>query len=82
MIEIVKVQVALMPKGAPALIIPKDCAAKIAEVGHMQGGGRIQTRKLDADTLRALNGDSKGYFKASFVGGRWKLGRRVQDQDW
>ena len=69
-VEVVKVQVSRMKANAPAVISPKENAARITQ------------QKLDAAVLRAMNGQAKGYFKASFIDGRWKLGRKVADESW
>ena len=68
--EIVKVLVSKLKTNAPAVISPKENIR------------RVTTQKLDPAVLRALNGQTKGYFKASFVDGKWRLGRKVQDENW
>ncbi len=69
-IEIVKVQRSLLKKAALAIVSPRD---RVERVTH---------QKLDAAAERAMNGIAKAFFKASFVDGKWKLGRKVRDEDW
>ncbi len=69
-LEIVKVQVDLMRPDGLALISPKDDVKR-------------QTRqKLDERTKRAMNGHRTAFFKASWIGSRWRPVRRYQDQPW
>ena len=68
--EIVKVQTSLMKRDAPAIVSAKDDVR------------RSTLQKLDAKSRQAMNGAAKAFFKASFVNGKWKLWRKVEDQDW
>jgi len=43
---------------------------------------RVRRQALPDKLRRAFNGDRTAYFKASFMGGRWKLDRRLPDQGW
>jgi hypothetical protein len=69
--QIVKVQVALMPRGAPALVYDR-------KQKHMA------QQHLDADTKKALGREPKGYFKASWSPDdrAWQIGERVERQPW
>ncbi len=69
--DIVKVQVAQFPPGAPALV-------------YARGRYRLSQQQLPSFVLAALNGDPKGYFEARWIGpaNRWAIGRRIEDQDW
>jgi hypothetical protein len=69
--EYIKVTVPKLPADAKAIIQPKEDAAR-----------RTTQQALDDTTKRQLNGDATGYFKASWVGGRWQIGRRLPNQDW
>jgi hypothetical protein len=88
--EIVKVQVPLFPLGGPALIYPKEFAPPPGKmrlaagvVGHdFSVGDRKQQQALGPKHREALNGDLKGFFEAEFIDGRWKLGKRIEDQGW
>lgn len=68
---IVKVQVAIVPRGAPAMIYDRERR-------------RISYRHLDRATTEALGEDLKGYFDARWLveQQRWDIGRRVEDQSW
>ena len=70
MTEIVKVQVSRLKTNAQAIISPRENAAKITH------------QKLEPAALRAMNGSAKAFFKASWLDGKWKLGRKVQDEAW
>lgn len=74
--EIVKVEVVI---GGRALVYPRECAGGPID---KQADRRMKDQKLDEASLRALNGDRQMYCKASWVEGRWKLGRRLPDQRW
>lgn len=68
--EIVKVQVALVPRGAPALIYDKERK-------------HVSQQILASATVKSLNADLKGYFDAAWNGHRWIVGNRVeQPKDW
>jgi hypothetical protein len=66
---IIKVQVAIMPPGAPALIYDKDRA-------------HTTQQYLPKAVRKALKGDLKGYFDGSWVENEWFIGKRVKDEDW
>lgn len=73
MTTIVKVQRALFPKNAPALIYDRKQSW-------------IEQRSLGCDVAADLGSDPKGYFQATLKsdgGGKcWIIGNRVKDQDW
>jgi hypothetical protein len=70
-VEVVKATVVHAgPHREMVLIVPREDDA------------RIRRQALVQPIVRALNGDRAAYFKASFIGGRWKLGRRLPDQGW
>jgi hypothetical protein len=66
---VVKVQVAIVPPGAPALIYDKNRE-------------RITQQNLSRHVKRALKNDLKGYFTATWAGVSWQIGKRVKDEDW
>lgn len=67
--DLVKVQIVSRRDGTTARIVPKH-------------GGVCTRQKLDDDSCFALHGSDTGYFKASFVKGKWQLRRRLPDQGW
>lgn len=66
---IVKVQVALFPAGAPALVYAK-------------GKRNMVQQEISQGARDALKGDAKGYFEAEFDGKEWKIGSRTMPQAW
>ena len=66
---IIKVQVALSPRGAPALI-------------YKHGRELMTHQALAPAVVRALGTDPKGYFDGEYVDGHWKIGARVANQSW
>ena len=70
-VEHVKVQRALFPADAPALI-------------YAPRYDRLTHQPLDRRVLAALGDDLKGYFAAIWHGAEaeWELGVRLPDEDW
>lgn len=66
---IVKVQVPLFPKGAPALVYNKDRSV-------------MQQCPVDASLKKLMRGRAKAYFAANIEGGKIRLIRQTPDQDW
>lgn len=66
---IVKVQTALYPLGAPALIYSRDRSV-------------FEQRLLSDREAIKMRGDVKAYFEADHARGRLELKERVPDQDW
>lgn len=69
MTEIVKVQQALFPPGAPALVYAKNKA-------------HIRQMELPKAVRDAMGPDAKAYFHAETVDGSWKIGKRAPAQSW
>jgi len=68
-VEIVKVQVAIMPKYAPALV-------------YNHNRKRLSHQELSPGTKAALNGDLKGYFEAVWTPGQgYVIGARVAEPE-
>ena len=68
-IVVVKVQCALYPADAPALV-------------YARGREHTVLQRLDRRIRRVLGDDVKGYFRATWNGTGWKIGARVADQGW
>jgi hypothetical protein len=66
---IVKVQVAIVPRGAPALI-------------YDQRREKVTQQVLTRGTMKHMGHDLKGYFEALWETGQWKIGKRVANEDW
>jgi len=66
---IVKVQIALFPPGAPALIYNKSRSVN-------------QTRYLSKDELKKMGEDMKAYFQAKNDTNKITLIVRIPDEDW
>jgi hypothetical protein len=69
---IVKVQVPL----AGAAVNAGTCL--VYDIAHRN----MSEQPLAADVRKALRGDLKGYFRATWSGTAWVIGHRVIDQYW
>jgi hypothetical protein len=69
--KIVKVQRALYPKTAPWLVYAEDRRETF-----------IEASKIPDHVKKALGDNVKGYFLASWDGGRWNFGAKVSDPGW
>lgn len=69
MTTIVKVQQALFPAGASALV-------------YGEGRSMVAQMELPKHVRKALGDDPKGYFEATRSNGQWVIGKRVEDQPW
>jgi len=49
---------------------------------YAKGRIGLQQQILTEETLRALNGDLKGFFEARHDGKQWIIGKRVDAKGW
>jgi len=49
---------------------------------YAEGHCFLTKQNIDTTILRALAGESKGYFEASMTAGLWSIGKRVEEQPW
>ena len=72
--QIVKVQMplAVAPVGAPTA----------GYLVYARGRRHMVAQTITLATSEALGPDKKAYFEAEFTGHVWRIGKRVDDQDW